>query len=95
MKNIAIALNAGTPVQRNEITKLFAAERWAYWHWVDDFWVVQVPDGYTVKTLHERIETLPNICKPTMLVFEFNGRIKYWGRNNKEAWDWLQHIGSA
>lgn len=95
MKNIAISLNAGTPIQRNEITKYLSNKNWAYWHWMDDFWIVQAPDEYTPKTLHNRIEELPDVGKPTMLVFEFSGRIKYWGRNDKEAWDWLSHIGQS
>lgn len=95
MKNLAIALNSGTPIQRNEITKFFMASSWAYWHWVDDFWIVQVPDEYTPKSLHIRIEQIPAVGIPTMLVFEFKGKIDYWGRNKKEAWDWLSVIGSA
>lgn len=95
MKNIAITLNAGTPIQRNEITKLFSNKGWAYWHWMDDFWIVQVPDEFTPKSLHIIIEELSDIGKPTMLIFEFKGRINYWGRNKEEAWKWLSAIGKA
>lgn len=95
MTFLAIALNAGTPVQRNEITKFFSSKNWPYWHWIDDFWIVQVPREYTPKVLHDNLEKLPEVGEPTMLVFEFNGDIKYWGRNKNEAWDWLGHIGRA
>lgn len=95
MKNIAVALNAGLPAQRNSITRFFASQNWVYWHWVDDFWIVQVPDNYSPKILHDQIETLGDVGKPTMLVFEFQGSIKYWGRGDKEAWQWLSHIGSV
>lgn len=95
MKNIAISLNAGTPIQRNAITKLFSKKSWAYWHWIDDLWIVQVPNEYTPKLLHIRIEALPDIGNPTMLVFEFKGNINYWGRCKDEAWKWLNVIGKA
>ncbi len=95
MKFIAIALNAGTAIQRNEITKYFSNKDWPYWHWIDDFWIVQVPNEYTPQTLHDRIEELPDVGTPTMLLFEFTGDIKYWGRSKDEAWDWLKHIGKA
>lgn len=95
MKNLAIALNAGTPIQRNEITTLFSVLGWAYWHWIDDFWIVQVPNEFTPKSLHAKIEELPSIGAPTMLIFEFNGQIGYWGRNKDEAWKWLSVIGKA
>ena len=67
---------------------------WAYWHWIDDFWIVQVPYNYTARSLHEEIEKLPEIGEPTMLVFEFEGNISFWGRNEMDAWDWLNHIGN-
>ncbi|MCW5651302.1 MAG: hypothetical protein KIS62_16255 [Ramlibacter sp.] len=95
MRSIAIALNAGNPQTRNIITNFFAAQNWAYWHWIDDFWIVQVPHEYTPSALHERIETLPEFGTPTILVFEFHGAIGYWGRSDAAAWDWLNHIGAA
>jgi hypothetical protein len=93
VKNIAIALNAGYPEQRNAITKFFSEQKWAYWHWVDDFWIVQVPDFYTPKSLHDKLESVANLSASTMLVFHFQGNISFWGRGAKEAWDWLRHIG--
>lgn len=95
MKNIAISLNEGTPNKRNEITRLFSNKKWPYWHWIDDFWIVQVPDELTPKLLHQRIEKLPDIGTPTMLIFEFKGPIGYWGRSPIEAWNWLSVIGKA
>ena len=95
MKNIALALHAGTPQRRNAITKLFSDEQWAYWHWIDDFWIVQVPDTYTPKSLHDRLEALDPVGAGTILVFEFRERITFWGRAAKEAWAWLKHIGNS
>lgn len=95
MKNIAIALDAGSALQRNAITNYFAASEWAYWHWIDDFWIVQVPDDYTARTLHNHLEQLPAVGAATILLFEFKGRIEYWGRANKTGWDWLKNIGST
>jgi len=95
VKNIAISLHAGGPAQRNAITKVFVDEKWAYWHWIDDFWIVQVPDTYTPKTLHDRLEALEPVGAATILVFEFHGRITFWGRSPNEAWAWLNHIGNA
>jgi hypothetical protein len=94
-KNIAIALNAGTPEQRNAITSYFSSQKLAYWHWIDDFWIVQVDEDVTPKSLHITIEQLDEIGKPTVLMFEFKGRVKYFGRANKAAWDWLSHIGNV
>lgn len=95
MKNIAIALDAGMPLERNEITKFITSKGWAYWHWVDDFWIVQVPNDYSPKLLHEMICTLPGIGMPTILLFEFNGAINYWGNTHKDAWEWLSNIGKV
>lgn len=95
MKNIAIALDKGTPSQRNEITKYFSSKSWAYWHWIDDFWIVQVPNEYTTHSLHIEIEKLSEIGTSTILVFELNGRTNFWGRNVEKAWEWLKHIGDA
>lgn len=96
-KNIALALNAGTPEYRNAITSYFSSEDLVFWHWIDDFWIVQVEGTVTPKSLHTSIENLKEIKeatkKPTILIFEFTGRIKYYGRASKEAWDWLKHIG--
>jgi hypothetical protein len=87
--------NAGTVEQRNAITNFFAASQWAYWHWIDDFWIVQVPDNYGPHSLHDRIVQLPVVGEATILLFEFHGRIRFWGRANKDAWDWLNHIGNV
>ena len=94
MKNIAIALNSGTPAQRNEITNYLSDQNLAYWHWIDDFWIVQVSDDYTPKTLHVALEENAKIGTPTMLVFELSGNINYWGRSSDESWKWLSHIGT-
>ncbi len=95
MKNIAIALDTGEPIQRNEITQLFSSKGWAFWHWIDDFWIVQVPDGYTVRSLYEKIEELPSVGSKTVLVFEFKGRIDYYGRTKTDSWEWLKNIGNV
>ncbi len=95
MKNIAISLNAGLPNQRNEITNLFSNNDWAYWHWIDDFWIVQVPDEYTPQSLYEKLGKLPSLGSSTILVFEFQGSITYWGIAEEEAWKWLSVIGVA
>jgi hypothetical protein len=95
MKNIAVALNAGTVEQRNAMTNFFADSGWAYWHWIDDFWIVQVPDNFTTYLLHTAIEQIPVVGQATLLLFEFHGSIKFWGRANKDAWDWLNYIGQA
>lgn len=95
MKNLALALHAGEPVKRNAITRHFNNCRWIYWHWIDDFWIVQVPNSYTPKSLHQELESLTAVGTTTILVFEFQGRIRYWGRAKKAAWKWLSHIGTA
>lgn len=95
MKNIAIALNAGFPEQRNAITNYFSNCNWPYWHWIDDFWIVQVPDSYTPSSLYSAIEVLPGVESATILLFEFHGNINFWGRADPAAWNWLSHIGSS
>ena len=95
MRNLIIGLDKGSPFKRNELTEFFSGKNWAYWHWMDDFWIVQVPDNYSPKVLHSELEESTEIGKPTMLVMEFQGKIKFWGRNDKEAWEWLDHIGNA
>ncbi len=95
MRNIAICLHAGLPNQRNEITNFFSNNNWPYWHWIDDFWIVQVPYEFTPHSLHDKLEELPSVGTSTILLFEFNGAITYWGRANEEAWKWLSVIGNA
>lgn len=95
MKHIALALNAGTPDQRNAITNYFSSQELPFWHWVDDFWIVQVADDVTPKSLHITIEKLENFKTPIILLFEFTGDIKFWGRANKAGWEWLSKIGKA
>jgi hypothetical protein len=95
MKNIAVSLNAGTPLQRNAITNFFAHATWAYWHWIDDFWIVQAPDAYTPKALYDQLCRLENVDTATILLFEFYGNIGFWGRADNAAWEWLNHIGTA
>ena len=95
MKNFAIALDSGTVEERNEITNLFDTKKWAYWHWIDDFWIVQVPDDFTPKKLDEIIASDTILNTRTRLIFEFQGKINYWGRNTEDAWKWLSVIGNA
>ncbi len=95
MKNIAVCLNVGSPPKRNAITSMFSDKKWAYWHWIDDFWIVQVPDEFTPRLLHTLIESLPEVGTATILLFEFKGSITYWGRAEEAAWDWLKHIGGS
>lgn len=95
MKNIAVALHAGTPEQRNSITNYFGSLNLSYWHWNDDLWIVQVHDSYTPKILHENLEANTDIGEPTVLVFEFTGQISYWGRQTKDAWEWLERLGQS
>ena len=93
MKYFAVSLHAGTPTQRNSITNSFASKNLAYWHWIDDFWIVELQDHYTARKLHDELEAIQVVGTATMLVFEFDRNIKYWGRAKNEAWDWLSHIG--
>ncbi len=95
MKNVAVSLDNGIPAKRNAITNMFAERGWAYWHWIDDFWIVQIPDDMPPRKLHELIEAMPDVGTSTILLFEFKGPITYWGRAKDSAWDWLKHLGSS
>ncbi len=95
MKNIAVALNAGTPERRNAITNYFSSKNFAFWHWVDDFWIVRVDDSVTAKSLYLLLENLAEINTVSMLVFEFQGQIDFYGRADKVAWNWLEQIGKV
>ncbi len=95
MKNLAIGLNSGTVEERNDITNLFSANDWAYWHWIDDMWIVQVPDEYTPKKLYNLIRSDTILGEKRILIFEFKGKINYWGWNAKKAWEWLSVLGKA
>lgn len=95
-KNIAIALNAGTPTIRNGITDYFRTNSLVFWHWIDDFWIVEVDLNVTPKSLHAELIGSGSLTPSnTILVYEFNGPIKYWGRGAKEGWDWLSRIGKS
>ena len=90
---IAIALHAGSPEIRNAITNLIVSCKWAYWHWIDDFWIVQAPDSVTPKTLNEAISSLPRANGTTILVFEIKPDFTFWGNAHPDAWIWMSHIG--
>ena len=93
MRHILIALNNGTDSLRDNVTSYLVGTDWPYWHWIDDVWIVDPPEGVTTQSIHDDIDEL--IDKKRVLVFEFKGTIKYWGRNAKEAWKWLAEIGKA
>lgn len=93
MKNFAVALNNGTPAERNAITKHLADSGYGYWHWVDDFWIVRT-DVETAKSLYLTLLEEANLGKETVLVFEFETPINFWGFAPKKAWDWMKKIGT-
>lgn len=95
MKNLAMALDAGTPENRNLITLFLSNKNWAYWHWIDDFWIVQVPDNYTPKGLYDELIESTGLGLSTILTFDLNNHVNFWGNNKQEAWRWLEAIGSA
>ena len=95
IKNMAVALNGGTPEKRNAITNSFQGKGFAFWHWIDDFWIVQPDVSLTPKALALELRALPEIGGFThMLVFDLPDHLTYWGWANQEAWDWLTKAGS-
>jgi len=93
MKTFAVTINSGTPLQRNAITTFFSGKEYPVWHWIDDFWIVQTDAEQTPSSIYESISRLPPISAKTMLVFEIEQPIRYWGMNQKQAWDWLSKVG--
>lgn len=79
--------------QRDTITQRLQGLKshgYGYWHWMETMWLVAgVPDGVTPKSFIEWLEQTPGIDKLTYVVFAVNGLCPYWGRNTKEAWDWM------
>ncbi len=95
MPLFGIAVTSSTTNEmRNELTSVFSSALPAYWHWIDDFWIVRCEAGVTAKSLHEWIEKRTDITA-TMLVIEIKDGFSYWGRSKNEAWDWLSTYGSA
>ena len=96
MKNMIIALHAGYPVQRNEITGYLLKMQWAYWHWIDDFWIVQLPLTYTPRILFDELaSSLNHATRSSILIFDFVGPVTLWGNNSPDSWDWLRNnLGS-
>lgn len=92
MRHILIALNDGNEKLRDCITTYIVGANWPYWHWIDDVWIIEPPHGTTAKSIHDALD--PFVDETTVLIFEFRGPINFWGRNEKEAWDWLNSLGN-
>ena len=94
MKHIAIALHAGTPPLRNSLTEHLVAKKISFWHWIDDFWILEVESETTPKQFYKSLVEADALDpKSTVLLFELEGRLSYWGKADKAAWEWLSSIG--
>lgn len=96
MKLYAIALDSGTPEKRNVITSLIVANNWEYWHWFDDFWIVDPKNQFlSPKLIYQTLASNAELATANILVFDFDRGVKFWGLSNKDAWKWMGSIGTA
>ena len=66
-------------------------EHWAYWHWIEGFWLILRWDNPTAKEFWNAIaQAMPSLESKTMLVMRVDDPVTYWGRADKAAWDWLK-----
>jgi hypothetical protein len=87
-----IVFDNPTKEQSDIITKRLAElpPPYKYWHWIEHAWLVSgAPDDITSKSFCDWLEQTPGINLLIYIVFQVKGSAPYWGRNNKDAWEWM------
>ncbi|HVT29151.1 MAG TPA: hypothetical protein VHE81_14140 [Lacipirellulaceae bacterium] len=73
------------------VTRAIASAQYDYWHWIDDFWIVQTDKVHTAKFLWEFVtKSVPALSVTTMLVARIDSPQSYWGLAPNDAWTWLK-----
>ena len=92
-RRFIIVVEDATKEQKDTITnriKGLEKHGYGYWHRMENMWLVtQIVETVTPKSFCTWLEKTPGIDKLTYIVFEVNGESPYWGRGNKESWDWM------
>lgn len=94
IKNLGVSLHGGNPDKRNLITNHFRDKGYVLWHWIDDFWIIQIPLSKTPKGVWDDL-TLAGLGTEIILIFELPGHITYYGYADPKAWEWLKPIATA
>ena len=78
--------------ESNAITQLFQDSPYGFWHWIENFWIVQGDNKHeTAEQLWDEISRrVPAFEPKTTLVMRIDNPVSYWGRADKKAWDWLR-----
>lgn len=91
MARFIIATENFRKAEADALTAVLDDSSYAYWHWVESFWLVLTPDNtQTARQLwNEVVEAVPSIEPKTMLVMRIDKPMSYFGRANDAAWNWL------
>lgn len=91
MKFFAITTAASsTDAQRNSITALFNnAQRFAFWHWTADFWIIKTVDD-TITSIWLRDQITHTAPGAHFAVFGIDPRQDDWAMYAPTSWsEWL------
>ena len=94
MIRFIISTDSLPKTEADALTGVLSQLSYPFWHWIENFWLVLLPENEgatkTAKELHaEIVAKIPSMEPKTMLVMRLDAPATYWGRANKEAWDWM------
>ena len=91
MARFVIATDKMPAVIADRLTTHFKGTGWGFWHWLDDFWVLDgVPDIYTAKKLYEELDGLSKLFgAQTCVVMRTDPPLSFWGAATKDCWPWM------
>jgi hypothetical protein len=74
--------------QRDAVTNYFKTNNYGYWHWLNDFWILQSPyDGDTAESLLGRVKQIAPAMNVVILTVEPAAGWACYG--NPQWGDWL------
>jgi hypothetical protein len=90
-QQMLIALDSGTPPQRDAISAFLRAKGWDVWHWIDDLWLVHdaPPEIGPRELWRDLITSDPTLVPIKGLILRPGSGLLYWGGNATGSWPWL------
>ena len=90
-QKLIIALDAGTPTQRDVVTDYIRDKGWKVWHWVADLWLLaDVPPEASPGTLWADLTASPSLRSAKGLVMRVDPELTHWGGNDPASWVWMK-----
>lgn len=84
-----VAINDPTTEQRNSITNYVSDQKYGYWHWYQDFWLLTTRNGdIKASTIRDSIQSVASGV--TCFVLPVEGSPESWAAfGKKEEFKWL------